>query len=177
MIQHCDVLGLDHFGKVHAIAIGPVSRRQGDFIILMDIAQPSEKRVSVSYDRDVPLLARQRGTWDMPDRPSQSFFVGAFRDHRRKTDGAYLDSPQRGAFEDGYAKTLSSRAVRFRQGWKGRRVKLFNAADSRLRTFQGSFKPPGLIGLIEPRVEPHEGAVTQRQDADGKKEVSAPTED
>jgi hypothetical protein len=55
-------------------------------------------------------------------------------------------------------------------------VKLFNAADSRLRTFQGSCKSPGLIGLIEPRVEPHEAAVTQRQDANDRKEMSAPTE-
>jgi hypothetical protein len=143
----------------------------------MDIAQPPEKRVSVSCDRDVPLLARQRGTWDMPDRPSQSFSVGAFRDHRRKTDGAYLDSPQRRAFAGRYAKTLSSGGVRFGQGWKGRRVKLFNAADSRLQTFQGSFKSPGLVRLIEPRVEPHEAPVTERQDANDKEEVSAPTED
>ena len=45
----------------------------------------------------------------------------------------------------------------------------------RLRILQGALKSPGLIGLKDPPIEQHDGAVTQRQDAHDKKEVLAPT--
>src|SRR5208337_264424 len=113
----------------------------------------------------------------MPDRVSQSSSVYAFHDHRRKADSAYLDSPQRRACVAIYAKTLSSRAVRWRWDWrKGRRRKAFTAAGGRPQALQCLLKSPGFVGLIEPRVEQHGGAVTQRQDANDKKEVLAPME-
>jgi hypothetical protein len=51
-----------------------------------------------------------------------------------------------------------------------------NGRGRRLRILQGALKSPGLIGLKEPPVEQHGGAVTQRQDAHDKKEELAPTE-
>ena len=38
IVQHRSVLGLDHLGRVHAIAVGSVQRRQANFIVLVNIA-------------------------------------------------------------------------------------------------------------------------------------------
>jgi hypothetical protein len=51
-----------------------------------------------------------------------------------------------------------------------------NGAGRRLRILQDALKSPGLIGLKEPPIEQHGGAVTHRQDPHEKKEVLAPTE-
>jgi hypothetical protein len=55
-------------------------------------------------------------------------------------------------------------------------VKVFTAAGSRSQPLQCFFKSTVLIGLIEPRVEHREADVTERKDANDKKEGSAPTE-
>src|SRR5208282_354952 len=54
--QHFDVIGPDHFDRVGAVAQGPVERRQGDFVIHVQVAQPAEERIPVSCERDVPVL-------------------------------------------------------------------------------------------------------------------------
>ena len=74
IVQYFRVLGLDHFEIVHPISVRPAQSRQPDFIILTDITQRSEKCIPVSCDHDVPLLARQRGAWNMPGRSTQSPF-------------------------------------------------------------------------------------------------------
>ena len=38
IVQHLSVLGLDHLGRVHAIAVGSVQCRQGDFIVFVNIS-------------------------------------------------------------------------------------------------------------------------------------------
>jgi hypothetical protein len=44
-----------------------------------------------------------------------------------------------------------------------------------LCVIQGALKSPGLIGLKEPPVEQHDGAVAECQNADNKKKDSGPT--
>src|SRR3990172_12735686 len=113
----------------------------------------------------------------MPDRPLQSAIVGAFQNHHLKAYCAYLDSPQWSTFAVGHAKTLNFRPVRLSQGWrKAREVKFFTAADRRLQTFQVLLKSPGVIGLVELRVDEDEADVTQRKDANEKKKSLAPTQ-
>jgi hypothetical protein len=54
-------------------------------------------------------------------------------------------------------------------------MKVLIAADRRLQTVQFLLKLPGLSGLKVARVEQDEAHVAQHKDANGKKEVPAPT--
>src|SRR5687767_11716898 len=72
---------------------------------------------------------------------------------------------------------LNSCAAPIRQcWWNGRGVRALVADDRWFQVLQCLFKLPALIGLIKPRVEQDEAAVTQRKDADGQKKVSIATE-
>jgi hypothetical protein len=53
---------------------------------------------------------------------------------------------------------------------------VFSANDRRLQTVQFLLKLPGLSSLKEARVEQYEAHVAQQKDANGKKEVPAPTD-
>jgi hypothetical protein len=55
-------------------------------------------------------------------------------------------------------------------------MKVFIAADRRLQTVQFLLKLPGLSGLKEARVEQDEAHVAEHKDANGKKEIPAPTD-
>ena len=57
LVQHRRVLRCDHHHRVHAIPIRSIERRQRNLVVLADIAERSEERVTVSRDRDVPVLA------------------------------------------------------------------------------------------------------------------------
>src|SRR3972149_754742 len=113
----------------------------------------------------------------MPNRPLQSGIVGAFQNHHLKAYCAYLDSPQRSTFAATHAKTLSIRALRLSEAWRrAREGKRYTAVDRQPQTVQVLLKSPGVIGLVELRVDEHEADVTQRKDANEKKESLAPTQ-
>jgi hypothetical protein len=56
--QFC-LIGFDHSGGVHSIAVSSVDRRQGDFIICAHVARRPEKSTPGTRDRDIPLPARR----------------------------------------------------------------------------------------------------------------------
>ena len=80
-VQDFDVLGGYHLDKIHAIAKGSIQSFQGDFIILMDIAQGPEECVPMSSEGHISRLTGERGPRDVSDRAPQSLLVNTFQDH------------------------------------------------------------------------------------------------
>jgi len=80
-VERFGVLRGNHLSEVHPITEAPIQCFQGDFIVFPDVAQRSKERVSVSCERYIARLARERGSGNVSDSSPQSFPVNAFHDH------------------------------------------------------------------------------------------------
>ena len=165
-IQDLNVGGWNDRDRFHAILKIAIESLHGDDVIRSNEAQRAEKRIAVAGQSDVARFTRQCRFGDMANRPSQSPFVGAFQDHRGKTDSTHLNSPERSTPPAGCAETGRSRPVCLLCGWKkGQRANIIASFGDGFKIAARFFKLPGLIGLINLRVEQNETAVTQRKDA------------
>jgi hypothetical protein len=62
---------------------------------LVGCVEAGEERVAMACQRDVAFLPGKRRVWQMPDRDLQRFLVVSFRNHRRETDTANFETPDR----------------------------------------------------------------------------------
>jgi len=89
--EHLHIRRIDDFGRAHAVQIGTVEGRHGDFVVPADVAQRPEKSVAMSCDGDISLLPGQGRAGNMPYRSPQSPCIDAFLNHCIETDSWNLN--------------------------------------------------------------------------------------
>jgi hypothetical protein len=94
-IEHPEVVRIDDCDARHAVSKRSMPCREIDFVTCPDVSQWTEERVTMSCQGGVAFFPGEWRVRQMPDRDLQRFLVVSFRNHRRETDTANFETPDR----------------------------------------------------------------------------------
>jgi hypothetical protein len=75
------IVRANDFGGFDPIAIRPFGRREGDFIVPLEVPQPAEKCVAMSGNRYISRLTRDRSPGNVSCRHPEDARVNTFQDN------------------------------------------------------------------------------------------------